>query len=142
MRTFLTTPRLLIGLLLLLPFAICAVFAEQLAPYGPNELVAAPFEKPFGEYRLGTDDVGRDVLSRLIFAAQADLKISLASTFLAAVVGVAIGLLAGYRGGVLDGLVYRATDVMLAFPSILLALFLIAVVGRSDNVIIACKVFS
>ena len=136
MRTFLATPRFVIGVVLLVPFALCALLAEQLAPHGPNELVAAPFEAPFGEYRLGTDDLGRDVLSRLIFAAQADLKISLASTMLAAVVGVAIGLFAGYRGGLLDAAALRVTDVMLAFPSILLALFLIAVVGRSDNVII------
>lgn len=136
MRTILTTPRLLLGLVLLFPFLLCGVIPGVLAPYEPNELVAAPFEPPFGEHLLGTDDLGRDVLSRLIFAAQADLQISLASTFLAALVGVTCGLLAGYRGGLFDAVMLRVTDVMLAFPSILLALFLIAVVGRSNGVII------
>jgi len=121
---------------MLLPFLLCALIPARLAPHGPNELVAVPFERPFGDYLLGTDDIGRDVLSRIIFAAQADLKISLASTAIAAIVGVSLGLFAGYRGGFLDGLVIRATDVMLAFPSILLALFLLAVIGRSDRVII------
>lgn len=136
MRIFLTTPRLVIGSLMLLPFLLCAVIPAALAPYGPNELVDVPFQRPFGHYWLGTDDVGRDVLSRTIFAAQADLKISLASTAIAAVVGVSLGLFVGYRGGFLDALVMRTTDVMLAFPSILLALFLLAVLGRSDRVII------
>lgn len=136
LRSMLTTPRFVVGLVLLLPFVLCAIAPGTIAPYGPNELVAAPFEKPGGEYLLGTDDVGRDELSRLVWAARADLKISLASTLLAAVVGIAVGLVVGYRGGLADAATMRATDVMLAFPSILLALFLIAVVGRSDRVII------
>ncbi len=136
MRVLLTTPRLVLGTLMLLPFLLCAVAPGTLAPYGPNELVDVPFERPFGTYLLGTDDIGRDILSRIIFAAQADLRISLASTAIAALVGVGLGLLVGYRGGFFDALVMRATDVMLAFPSILLALFLLAVLGRSERVII------
>ena len=92
LRTIFTTPRLVVGIVLLLPFVLCAIAPGTIAPYEPNELVAAPFEKPGGEYLLGTDDVGRDELSRLVWAARADLKISLASTLLAAVVGIAVGL--------------------------------------------------
>jgi peptide/nickel transport system permease protein len=128
--------RLQVGLVLLVPFLVLALLPGLFAPYGPNDLIATPFAKPSTTYLLGTDDLGRDILSRLIYAAREDLKISLSSTAISAVIGVLIGLLAGYRGGFIDVLVLRLTDVMLAFPSILLALFLIAIVGQSDNVVI------
>jgi peptide/nickel transport system permease protein len=128
--------RLQVGLVLLVPFLVLAALPGVFAPHGPNELIGAPFGKPSTAYWLGTDDLGRDTLSRIIYAARADLKISLASTALAAIAGIVLGLLAGYRGGIADALALRATDVMLAFPSILLALFLIAIVGQSDNVVI------
>jgi peptide/nickel transport system permease protein len=129
--------RLRLGLLMLAPFGLAALIPGELAPYPPDALLSDfPFSKPFGRYILGTDSDGRDILSRLIFAARTDLKISLGSTLLAAVIGVVVGLLAGYRGGWVNGVVLRLTDVMLAFPSILLALFLITIVGRSDGIII------
>jgi peptide/nickel transport system permease protein len=128
--------RLQIGLVLLVPFLLLALLPGLFAPHGPNELIGVPFAKPSTTYWLGTDDLGRDTLSRLIYAAREDLKISLSSTAISAVGGVLIGLLAGYRGGFVDAMVLRATDVMLAFPSILLALFLIAIVGQSDKVVI------
>ncbi len=129
--------RLKTGLLMLSPFLLAALIPGVLSPYPPDELLSTfPFSPPFGAYTLGTDSDGRDILSRLIFSARTDLKISLGSTLLAAVIGVTIGLLAGYRGGWLNGIVLRLTDVMLAFPSILLALFLITIVGRSDWIII------
>ncbi len=129
--------RLQVGLAMFTPFGIAALLPGQLAPYPPDELLSSfPFSKPFGSYLLGTDSDGRDILSRLIFSARTDIKISLGSTLFAAVIGVAVGLLAGYRGGWVNGVVLRLTDVMLAFPSILLALFLITIVGRSDGIII------
>ena len=128
--------RLQLGLAMLLPFVVFAIVPGLVAPYGPNELIDAEFRDPFGTYALGTDSTGRDVLSRLIWASRSDLVISLGSTAVSAVVGVAIGLWAGYRGGWLSGLTLRITDVMLAFPSILLALFLITIVGRSTGIII------
>ena len=128
--------KLQLGLLLLLPFVVCALLPGVVAPHPPNELVAVPFEQPSGEYPLGTDELGRDILSRLVYASRADLKISLGSTLVAAGIGILLGLLAGYRGGFWNALALRVTDVMLAFPSILLALFLVAVVGPSDWIII------
>jgi peptide/nickel transport system permease protein len=80
--------------------------------------------------------VGRDILSRLIHAARADLGISLSATLIAAVIGIFLGLAAGYRGGAWSTVCLRATDVMLAFPSLLLALFLIAVVGPSNTIVV------
>jgi peptide/nickel transport system permease protein len=129
-------PRLLIGLLLLTPFMIAAAAPGLIARYSPTDLVSAPFEPPSSEFRLGTDELGRDILSRLVFAARTDIKISLGATLLAALIGISIGFWVGYRGGWLSTLALRATDVMLAFPSILLALFLVAVVGPSDWIII------
>jgi peptide/nickel transport system permease protein len=129
-------PRLLIGLLLLAPFMIAAAVPGLIARYSPTDLVAAPFEPPSSEFRLGTDELGRDILSRLVFAARTDLKISLGATLLAALIGLSIGFWVGYRGGWLNTVALRVTDVMLAFPSILLALFLVAVVGPSDWIII------
>lgn len=128
--------RLQVGLVLLVPFLVIALLPGVFAPHGPNELIGTPFAKPSTTFWLGTDDLGRDTLSRLIYAAREDLKISVSSTAIAALLGVLIGLLAGYRGGFADVAVLRATDVMLAFPSILLALFLIAIVGQSDRVVI------
>jgi peptide/nickel transport system permease protein len=128
--------RLQLGLLLLAPFVVAALIPGILAPYSPTDLVGAPFQKPSGEFWLGTDELGRDILSRLIYACRTDLMISLGSTTLAAIIGVTLGLLAGYRGGFWSGATLRVTDVMLAFPSILLALFLIAVIGPSNWIVI------
>lgn len=127
--------KLQVGLLLLLPFVIAAIFPGLIANHSPTDLLDAPFASPSGERWLGTDEVGRDTFSRLVYAARTDLKISLGATLIATVIGVAIGLFAGYRGGAASTVTLRATDVMLAFPSILLALFLVAVVGPSDYIV-------
>lgn len=127
--------RLQLGLLLLFPFLFAAVFPGLIATHSPTDLLDAPFASPSGDLWLGTDEVGRDTFSRLVHAARTDLKISLGATLIATVVGVATGLFAGYRGGVASTVALRATDVMLAFPSILLALFLVAVIGPSDYIV-------
>jgi peptide/nickel transport system permease protein len=129
-------PRLQIGLLLLAPFVLAAIVPGLLAPHAPDALLGAPFSHSSRDFLLGTDEDGRDILSRLIFAARADLAISLSATLIAAVIGVFLGLAAGYRGGAWSTVCLRVTDVMLAFPSLLLALFLIAVVGPSDTIVV------
>jgi ABC-type dipeptide/oligopeptide/nickel transport system permease subunit len=132
--------KLQIGLLILLPFLLAAIMPGVLAPHSPDALLGTPFSHPSSGYLLGTDEDGRDILSRLIFAARSDLAISLSATLIAAVIGVFIGLAAGYRGGNWSTICLRVTDVMLAFPSLLLALFLIAVVGPSDTIVIVALV--
>jgi peptide/nickel transport system permease protein len=127
--------RLQLGLLLLAPFLLAALFPGLIANHNPTDLLDAPFASPSGDFWLGTDEVGRDTFSRLVYAARTDLKISLGATLIATVVGVSIGLFAGYRGGAASTVALRATDVMLAFPSILLALFLVAVIGPSDEIV-------
>jgi peptide/nickel transport system permease protein len=125
-----------VGILVLIPFFAFAAFPHLIAPYGPNELVTAPLEAPSHAHWLGTDEIGRDILSRTIFAARNDLGVSLASTALAALVGIALGLVTGYRGGLADALAQRLSDVILSFPAILLAIFLITILGRSQRVVI------
>jgi peptide/nickel transport system permease protein len=132
--------KLQIGLLILAPFVLAAIIPGQLAPHRPDALLDTPFLPPSHHYLLGTDESGRDILSRLIYSARADLAISLSATLIAAVIGVALGLAAGYRGGNWSTLCLRVTDVMLAFPSLLLALFLIAVVGPSDTIVVVALV--
>lgn len=133
-------PKLQIGLVILFPFVLAAIIPGVLAPHEPNALLAAPFQHSSSQFLLGTDEDGRDILSRLIFAARSDLAISLSATLIAAVIGVFLGLAAGYRGGLWSSFCLRATDVMLAFPSLLLALFLIAVVGPSDTIVVVALV--
>ncbi len=129
--------KLQVGLLLLAPFLLAAIMPGVLAPHSPDALLDVPFAHPSGAYLLGTDEDGRDILSRLIYAARSDLAISLSATLIAAVIGVSLGLAAGYRGGGWSTACLRVSDVMLAFPSLLLALFLIAVVGPSNLVVVA-----
>ena len=139
-RWFRGNRSLQLGLLVLAPFLLMVLFPAAIAPHGPNELLGAPFQPPSRTYLLGTDEVGRDLLSRLIYGARTDLGISLAATFVAAVVGTLIGLLAGYVGSVADVLAMRTTDVLLSFPSILFAIFLITIVGRGSSVLAAALV--
>src|SRR4051812_24141039 len=114
-------PRLQIGLILFAPFLLAAIFPGVIANHAPDQLLDAPFASPSHSLWLGSDELGRDVFSRLVYSARTDLKISLGATLIATVIGVTIGLLAGYRGGWLSTVTLRITDVMLAFPSILLA---------------------
>lgn len=125
---------------MLAPFVLLAIWPGVVAPHDPNALLAAPFEPPSRHYLLGTDEAGRDLFSRLIWGARADIGISLISTLLAGVVGTAVGLFAGYVGSVADVVVMRLTDVVLSFPSILLAIFLITVVGRGAVIMVGAIV--
>lgn len=122
------------GLLVFLPFAIMAAVPGWLAPFNPDEPVAAPLLNPSGAHLLGTDEIGRDVLSRVIFSARNDVTISLAATVTAFVGGTLLGLAVGYIGRWLDGAAMRIVDVMLSFPTIVLALFMVAVFGRGKGV--------
>ncbi len=118
----------------------CAVFANLVAPHNPFDLATLELgdarlpplwqEGGNAKYWLGTDDQGRDILSALMFGARISLLVGLASVFLSVLVGVALGLMAGFFGGWADTLIMRLCDVMLSFPAILVAL-LIAGVGRA-----------
>jgi peptide/nickel transport system permease protein len=127
------------GLGLTAILVLLALLAPWVAPYRPDEI--HPIDSllaPSPRYWLGTDDLGRDVLSRIVFGARASLMVGAIAVGIAAAVGVPLGLVAGYLGGRLDGLVMRLMDALLAFPAILLAIALMAVLGPSlQNAMVA-----
>jgi peptide/nickel transport system permease protein len=127
------------GLALTSLLVLLAVFAPWVAPYRPDEI--HPIDSllpPSARYWLGTDDLGRDILSRIVYGARASLMVGAIAVGIAASVGIPLGLLAGYVGGRLDGFVMRVMDAVLAFPAILLAIALMAVLGPSlQNAMVA-----
>ena len=132
-----------IPVFVLLLLVICAVFAPLLSPYGPKEIDVlkgvqriGPFES--GENWLGVDMLGRDMLSRLIYGARISAFISLVSLGFGAAVGTAVGIASGYFGGKTDAFIMRVCDAVMGFPTILLALIIVAILGAGIlNVIIA-----
>ncbi|MDY6997989.1 MAG: ABC transporter permease [Actinomycetota bacterium] len=129
-RLLARNPITLVSAVVLAVVAVIAVFAQAIVPYGINDVdVPNALQSPSGAHWLGTDDLGRDVLSRVLVAVQASMRIAVTSVALALVVGVAIGVVAGYRGGWLDTALMRVVDVMFAFPVLLLALAVVAILG-------------
>lgn len=123
---------LLAGAALAFLLALAAALAPWMAPKPPNETHLAMRLAPPGEGRiLGADDLGRDVASRLLHGARVSLAVGFSVAFLAALVGAALGAWAGYAGGATDALLMRLTDVVMAFPGILLVIALAAVLGPS-----------
>ena len=116
-----------VGLLLLL--AAVALFGPFFAPHDPTAFAGAPYSKPSSTALLGTDALGRDVLSRFLWGGRSILGMSIAATAIGLVLGVSIGLLAAYSRGRLDDVLMRLMDVILAFPSIVLALVAVATAG-------------
>jgi len=121
-------PRLLTGLVITVIIALLAVVGPLLAPYGENEIVGKPFTHEGS--LLGTDYLGQDVLSRVLYGGASILVISLLATALGMVLGIIIGVVAAYAGGWLDETIMRLNDVALAFPQILLALLVVTAVDQ------------
>ena len=129
-RLLARNPVTLISAGVLVAVAVVAVTANWIVPYGINDVdVPSALQPPSGAHWFGTDELGRDVLSRVLVAVQASMRIAVVSVTFALMVGLAIGLMAGYRGGWLDTLLMRLVDVMFAFPVLLLALAIIAILG-------------
>jgi peptide/nickel transport system permease protein len=120
------------GLVVIATFIILALFAPLLAPYDPIATSWGLVRKaPSVQHWFGTDDLGRDVLTRVIYGARASLMAGAISVSIALAIGVPLGLLAGYRGGFIDALISRITDAMLACPFLILAIALAAFLGPS-----------
>lgn len=129
-RLLARNPVTLVSSLVLVVVAVVTVAANWIVPYGVNDVdVPNALAPPSGSHWLGTDELGRDVLSRVLVATQASMRIAVVSVAFAVVVGVTVGLIAGYRGGWLDAVLMRIVDVMFAFPVLLLALAVVAILG-------------
>ncbi|HEY9266828.1 MAG TPA: ABC transporter permease subunit, partial [Mycobacterium sp.] len=127
-RLLARNPVTLVSSLILLAVAVVAVTATWIAPYGVNDIdVPNALQPSSGAHWFGTDELGRDVFSRVLVAIQASMRIAVVSVLLAVVVGVTVGIVAGYRGGWLDAVLMRVVDVMFAFPVLLLALAVVAI---------------
>lgn len=129
-RLLLSNPVTAISAAILVAVLVVAVSASWIAPYGINDIdVPSALQGPSTAHWFGTDELGRDVFSRVLVAIAASLRVAVVSVALAAVVGVLVGVLAGYRGDWIDTVVMRVVDVMFAFPVLLLALAIVAVLG-------------
>ncbi|HBQ86761.1 MAG TPA: ABC transporter permease [Syntrophomonas sp.] len=132
------------GLTILVILMLVAIFAPYIAPYDPYDAqMQIALQQPSAQHLLGCDELGRDVLSRIIYGARISLRVGLEAVAIALGIGIFLGALAGYYGGWIDLLIMRVMDVMLAFPSILLAIAFMAVLGRGiDNAVIAIGIVS
>ncbi|SAL87875.1 ABC transport system permease [Caballeronia terrestris] len=131
-----------VGIGLLFVIVCVAIFAPWLAPYDPlQQHIAFRLDGPSSQFLLGTDSFGRDVLSRLIYGARISLLVSFVAILIAMAVGSALGILAGYFGGVVDQCVTGLVDVLLSFPALLLGLMVAAMLGASlENLVIAIAI--
>src|SRR5581483_10218787 len=130
-------------LIIFLCFAALALFAPLIAPYNPNSQNLLARLKPPGTtvrgilYLLGTDEVGRDLLSRLIFGARVSLAVAMLSVCVSTVIGTLLGTIAGFYRGATETIIMRFTDIVLSIPAILLAIITIAVLGPGlQNVVL------
>lgn len=120
----------MLGAVIIAIFVLVAIFADQLAPYSPNKITLSQrFISPNWEHPFGTDNLGRDILSRVIYGARISLWVGILTVGLAMLIGVPAGLLAGYVRGPVDSVLMRLVDVFLAFPVIILAIAIVAVRG-------------
>jgi peptide/nickel transport system permease protein len=132
-------PGMVAGLAIVLVFVLLAIFAKQIAPYDPLELIRTETKSPPSATHLfGTDNLGRDILSRVIYGARISLTVGLVAVAIAMISGTFLGVIAGFYGHAIDSILMRITDIMLAFPGILLAISIIAILGPSlQNVMVA-----
>ena len=126
------------GAVLLTLFTVAAIVAPLVAPYDPNSMEFDMIGSPDWRHPLGTDDLGRDLLSRLIYGAQVSLFVGFATVGIALVAGIALGVAAGFYGGFIDTVIMRYIDLQWAFPNFIIAVYLVAVFGTGlSNVIVA-----
>jgi len=133
------SPLSMVGLIIISAFVLIAVFAPFLTKYDPIEQdLSNRLQAPCRENPLGRDQLGRDILSRVIYGSRISLRIGITVIVIAATTGTVLGVVAGYLGGIIDEIVMRITDMFLAFPSLILAMAISAALGRSlENTVIA-----
>ncbi len=144
-RRFTANRLAVLGMLIVLALVFIALFAPLLAPYSPysGNLATDRLLSPDGKHWLGTDDQGRDILSRLIYGSRLTLQVVVLVAVIAAPIGLLVGAIAGYAGGWVDAVLMRVTDIFLAFPKLVLALAFVAALGPGiGNAIIAIAITS
>lgn len=143
-RGFRKSKTAVIGMIIIVFFILLALFGPFIAKEGINEQMAADrLQPPSGEYWLGTDDFGRDILSRIIHGSRISLSVGFLSVIVSVIVGSFLGIIAGYYGRWVDSIISRVFDIMLAFPSILLAIAIVSVLGPGlENALIAIAIIN
>lgn len=125
-----------LGLLIILVLATFAAFAPVIAPHKPDQFVAAKRLNPSLKHPFGTDGLGRDMFSRVVYGARISLKVGFSAVIFGTLVGTVVGIFSGYLGGIVDALIQRAVDTAIAFPGLLLLLILRMVLGASEMTLI------
>lgn len=142
MRVFFGRKLAVVGLVLIVLLIITAIFAPWLAPYPPNDInMAQSLAKPSAEHWLGTDNLGRDVLSRIIYGARTSMIIAVGATAVSVILGEVLGLIAAHFGGIVFQIIMRLIDALMAVPMLLVALIMASLLGGGvKNVILALGV--
>ena len=136
-RRFRRNKMAMAGLVFLAVLVTAAILAPWITRYGPTERIEGAYRQPPSwQHLFGTDKIGRDVFSRVLYGARVSLRIGLAATVISVGIGLLLGAVAGFFGGIADTLIMRLTDVFLAIPYIVLAIAIAAVAGRSENSVI------
>jgi peptide/nickel transport system permease protein len=138
-RVFFGRKVAVIGLFIIIALVLTAIFASALAPYDPNKMsLAEKLQQPGREHLLGTDSLGRDTLSRIIYGTRTSLAVGMGAVGMAAIIGVSLGLIAAYAGGLVFAVIMRLMDALMASPMIINALIIASLLGGGlKNVIIA-----
>ncbi len=138
-RQFISNKKAILGLLVLAILVLAAIFAEQIAPFHPYKTdYSSVKQPPSSEHLIGTDKLGRDGFSRLIYGTRISLAIGVIVVAVSMSIGVTLGAVAGYFGGIVDMIIMRIVDVLMAFPFIIVAIAMVAVIGPSlQNMMIA-----
>lgn len=144
LRRLLRNKLAIVGMIILGMFLLFALFASSIAPYDPTDQnLALRRQPPSPAHPFGLDDLGRDILSRVIHGSRVSLHVGVLSVSLAIIIGTLLGLVSGYWGGLADNLIMRFMDIMLAFPALLLAIAIVAILGPGlMNMLIAIAIVS
>jgi ABC-type dipeptide/oligopeptide/nickel transport system permease subunit len=126
----------MVGLGFILLLALVALFAPLIAQYTPTELAGDTKQPVSLDHWFGTDRIGRDLFTRVIYGARVSLRIGVAATVMSLIIGIAVGATAGFFGGTIDNVLMRFTDVLLAIPYVVLAVAIATVIGKSENSVI------
>mgnify|MGYP000153162608 CR=1 FL=1 len=130
-----------VGLLIIIFIVLMAILAPYIAPYDPYEYVGDPYEPPSSEHLLGTDDMGHDLLSQIIYGAQVSLLVGVLSALGCVLIGTIIGVISGFLGGWIDEILMRLTDVVLVIPYLVFIILLVSYLGPSIwNIVISISI--